>query len=123
MEHGSLNEDIVWWKSLFKDIPARLLLLPFSRVQSRLPMTGYDAIAIKGFVGKGITARIKELSRKMQLTWFHFYTAAPQVLLFRALDGVRDAFRIGIAAANRLDEQHLETLGFFLNLLLAPLNI
>jgi hybrid polyketide synthase/nonribosomal peptide synthetase ACE1 len=56
------------------------------------------------------------VARQNQSTNFHLYLAVLQALLFRLLPETKEIF-IGIADANRNNNQFMETLGFFLNLL------
>ena len=53
----------------------------------------------------------------MKSTPFHFYAAALQVLIFQTLEGTTKDLSIGIADSNRLNHDHIDTVGFFVNIL------
>ncbi len=62
------------------------------------------------------TANIKQIARQNQASNFHLYLAVLEALLFRMLPDTHELF-VGIADANRNDDNFKDTLGFFLNLL------
>lgn len=62
------------------------------------------------------TTKIKQVARQSQSSNFHLYLAVLQALLFRMLPDTHELF-LGIADANRTNEDFMGTLGLFLNLL------
>ena len=115
--NGNMQDDLRYWKEIFRDNPAPLPLLPFARVRSRLPTARCETVIGHAFVSKDIVSRIKEVSRQVQSTSVHFYSAALEVLLFQIQEGTTEDICLGIADANRLDNKYMDTIGFFLNLL------
>ena len=115
--NGNMDDDLRYWKEKFRVNPAPLPLLPFARVHSRLPTARCETVIGHAFVSKDTVSRIKEVSRQVQSTSFHFYSAALEVLLFQILGGTTEDICLGIADANRLDNRYMDTVGFFLNLL------
>ena len=115
--NGNMEDDLRYWKEKFRDIPAPLSLLPFARVRSRLPTARCETVIGHAFVRKDTVSRIKEVSRQVQSTSVHFYSAALEVLLFQIQEGTTEDICLGIADANRLDNKYMDTIGFFLNLL------
>lgn len=115
--NGNMQDDLRYWKEIFRDNPAPLPLLPFARVRSRLSTARCESVIGHAFVSKDTVSRIKEVSRQVQSTSVHFYSAALEVLLFQLQEGTMEDICLGIADANRLDNKYMDTIGFFLNLL------
>lgn len=112
---GPKDNEMSFWKKEFPSIPAPLPLLPFSETRYRRTMTRYDFNSVSFKIIPSLTLQIKESCRKCKVTPFHFFLAAFKTLLFRLLD--TDDVCIGIADANRLDKDVLESIGNYLNLL------
>lgn len=78
-------------------------------------MKRYENNMVSREIGRDLVTKIKDASRVLRVTPFHFYLSVMQVLLARLID-IKDLC-IGVADANRTDESIAETVGFFLNLL------
>lgn len=117
IENGDLQEDIDFWKAQYPDEPSPLPLFPFSLVKAREELTRYDTFAVGTWLDDEVRTRIKQVSGKLNSTPFHFYSAALQVLLFQTLGGATKDLSIGIADANRLNNNYVDTVGFFVNML------
>lgn len=117
IENGDLQEDIDFWKAQYPDEPSPLPLFPFSLVKEREELTRYDTFAVGTWLDDEVRTRIKQVSGKLNSTPFHFYSAALQVLLFQTLGGAAKDLSIGIADANRLNNNYVDTVGFFVNML------
>ncbi|BAE65758.1 unnamed protein product [Aspergillus oryzae RIB40] len=105
----AIKDDLKYWKQQFETPVDCLPLLPFSRVQSRPPLSISKSFTARAFIKKETVARVKECSRQSGSASFHFYAAALQVLLFQLLNGSFDELCIGIADANRHDDRYFDT--------------
>lgn len=114
VEH-SMSKDAAYWKSEFKDIPPTLPFFDFGTVKLRKPLTEYKVRSLETRLNTDITANVKMASNKLRVTPFHVHLATLQTLLHRLLH-INDIC-IGITDANKNDPDHLDTLGFFVNLL------
>ena len=112
-----LQNDIDFWKAQYPDEPPSMPLFPFALVKSREPLTRYDTFNVGAWLDEELTTRIKHVSGQLKSTPFHFYSATLQVLLFQTLGGITKDLSIGIADSNRLHHDHVETVGFFVNML------
>lgn len=117
IENGDLQGDIDFWRAQYPDEPSPLPLFPFSLVKARKELTQYDTFAVGTWLDDELTTRIKQVSRNLKSTPFHFYSAALQVLLFQTLGGTAKDLSIGVADANRLNNDYVDTVGFFVNML------
>jgi len=115
IQNGELKTEIDFWKEEFPDVPGPLKLFPFSRVESRCTMTEYDTHTFDINIDADLMAQIKKTSTGLRITPFHFYLSAIQFLLQPFLEG--NDLVIGIMDANRNEENSLNIMGFFLNLL------
>ncbi|KAI8627214.1 beta-ketoacyl synthase domain-containing protein [Xylariaceae sp. FL1651] len=113
-EHGRLDEDIAYWKSIYKTIPSVLPIMSLPQAQARKPLT-WSHHTSKARVSSNLASRIRETSRKWKATPMQFYLAAYYVMLAR-LTGSAD-ISVGVADANRPDLDDLSTMGFFVNIL------
>lgn len=117
IKNGDLQNDIDFWKAQYPDEPPSMPLFPFALIKSREPLTRYDTFSIRAWLDEELTTRIKHVSGQLKSTPFHFYSAALQVLLFQTLGGTTKDLSIGIADSNRLNQDHIDTVGFFVNML------
>lgn len=113
--NGELGTEIAFWKEQFPDIPGPLKLFPFSQVASRSAMTEYDTNTFDMEIDADLMTQIKKASTGLRVTPFHFYLSAIQFLLQPYLEG--NDLVVGIMDANRNEENSLDIIGFFLNLL------
>lgn len=117
IENGDLQKDIAFWKKQYPDEPPKMPLFPFALVESRENLTRYETFTIGAWLDEELIKRIKHLSWQLKCTPFHFYSAALQVLVFQTLEGTTKDLSIGIADSNRLNHNHIDTVGFFVNIL------
>ncbi|KAJ4007634.1 hypothetical protein NW752_010300 [Fusarium irregulare] len=115
-ELGSFQKDIDFYRNIIPSDVQPIPLLSFAKLTARQPQTSYKTFRADIRLDASSTAQIKQIARHNQATNFHLYLSVLQALLFRLLPNTNEVF-IGIADANRNDEQFLQTLGFFLNLL------
>lgn len=81
----AIKDDLKYWKQQFETPVDCLPLLPFSRVQSRPPLSISKSFTARAFIKKETVARVKECSRQSGSASFHFYAAALQVLSSNSL--------------------------------------
>lgn len=115
-ENGDFDEEIAYWRSEFPngDHPV-LPLLPMAQVNSRIPTKSFEVHQVAHDLEPGLMARIREVSKASRSTTFHFYLAVFKSMLMRFTDV--DDLTIGIADANRTDEDAIGVVGLLLNLL------
>ncbi|KAI9054258.1 hypothetical protein LZ554_001426 [Drepanopeziza brunnea f. sp. 'monogermtubi'] len=111
----ALSKDVAYWKSEFPDVPETLPLFDFGTVKSRKPLTEYNIRIIDARLDASFTATLKAASQKLRVTPFHLHLATLQTMLHKLLN-IEDVC-IGITDANKNDPDHVDTLGFFVNLL------
>lgn len=115
IDAGALQSAITFWRQQFPTLPPPVPLFPFAKVRSRKTLTTYDMYTSKRLIDATLVKNVKATSLKLKTTAFHFHLSVLQILLYRLL-GEEDLC-IGITDANRTDEEFLETIGFFVNLL------
>lgn len=115
-ENGDFDGEIAYWRSEFPngDHPV-LPLLPMAHVSSRLPTKSFEVHQVGCDIEPALMARIRETSKSNRSTTFHFYLAVFKSMLMRFTDV--DDLTIGIADANRNDEDAIGVVGLLLNLL------
>ncbi|KFY80141.1 hypothetical protein V499_00977 [Pseudogymnoascus sp. VKM F-103] len=107
--------EVAYWKKVFTDLPPCLPLFPMSRVTFRLPQTTYRYNTERLVLDKTTTDQIRKVSRENNSSAFHFHLTILSILLFRMLE--IDDVCIGVADANRNDEDETRVLGLLLNFL------
>lgn len=111
-ENGDMDSELKFWRGVFPDAPP---VLPVPPAASRMPMKTFSVNQMEHRLEPRLAAQIKKMSIKQRSTTFHFYLATFKAMLFRFLD--TDDLTIGVADANRTDEDVMGTIGLFLNLL------
>ncbi|PBP20217.1 hybrid PKS-NRPS protein [Diplocarpon rosae] len=111
----ALARDVAYWKMEFPDVPETLGIFDFGTVKSRKPLTEYNIRIMETRLDAPFTAMLKAASQKLRVTPFHLHLATLQTMLHKLLN-VNDIC-IGITDANKNDPDHVNTLGFFVNLL------
>jgi amino acid adenylation domain-containing protein len=112
---GEFNDQISFWQREHAPLPDTLQLLPFSRVRSRRILKGHESHTVSKTLDVGTVNKIREISRELRVTPFHFYLTVMQVMFSRFLDV--DDICIGVTDANRTDASFADTIGFFVNVL------
>ncbi|KAH0529049.1 hypothetical protein TsFJ059_003849 [Trichoderma semiorbis] len=115
IESGDFAGDLLFWKQLHDQPAEPLQLLPITSVVARKPLTQYASHVQSRVIDTELVSRIKQASKALRVTPFHFHLSIVQLILSRFL--ALDDICIGVTDANRLDEDFSETVGFFLNLL------
>ncbi|KAL2864310.1 uncharacterized protein BJX67DRAFT_383970 [Aspergillus lucknowensis] len=116
LENGGMDSAIAYWRSEFPNGEHSVLpLLPMAQVSSRAPMKSFQVHQVQCDIEPQLMARIREKSKAHHSTTFHFYLAVFKAMLLRFAD--TEDLTIGIADANRHDEDVVGTVGLMLNLL------
>ncbi|CAP62330.1 uncharacterized protein PODANS_0_240 [Podospora anserina S mat+] len=133
---GAWDGDLAFWRREFATIPEPLPLSR-ARVSARKPLLRYDVHLVEFRLDPALAERVRAAARQHRGgTAFHFYLAAFRILLQRFLSlgasshgGQQnqpasnnggdddDDICIGIADANRHDEETLGSVGPYMNLL------
>ncbi|EEU43643.1 uncharacterized protein NECHADRAFT_70660 [Fusarium vanettenii 77-13-4] len=108
-------ETLQYWKTEFETLPPALPVFDFAETKTRLPLTDYKTRVSERILQPDVAGKAKSAARALAATPFHVYLAALQVLLsdFASTQDVC----IGITDANKTDAAHMDTIGFFVNLL------
>lgn len=112
---GGFNDELAFWKNEFAEMPPTLPVLRTSSLTSRPLLQAYGNQHVKVKVGPEIKVLIQALCRRCRATPFHFYLATFRVLLYRYTGS--GYFSIGVGDANRTEEDLMESIGDFLNIL------
>ncbi|KAI0434876.1 hypothetical protein F5Y09DRAFT_354859 [Xylaria sp. FL1042] len=112
---GRLENELKYWKTELADMPPPLPIMRMSSFISRPLLQGYKNRHVDVRVGPETKKMIQALCRRCRVTPFHFYLAVYRVLL-SGYTGAKD-FAIGIGDANRTEEDMMETIGDFVNVL------
>ncbi|KAE8153458.1 hypothetical protein BDV25DRAFT_136914 [Aspergillus avenaceus] len=114
-ENGLFEEQLNFWCEQHNPPAAVIPLLPMARTTTRTALETYDSHVVSYEVNAELVSQVKKASQSLRCTPFHFHLAIIQSMLAGIL-GLEDLC-IGVADANRTNEDYSETVGFFLNLL------
>ena len=112
---GAMQEEINYWKSELANAPPPLPLLPFAATKNRTTLARYEDISASHGIDSKLAKQIENTCQKLKANVFHYYLAVFEVLLFK-LFGYSDVC-IGMADANRWNDQVANSIGMYLNLL------
>ncbi|WZH45859.1 hybrid pks-nrps protein [Fusarium acuminatum] len=109
------TDTIKYWRAEFDNLPPTLPLLDFAESKMRVPLTDYTTRGYERTLSAEHGASIKAAARTLGVTPFHIHLAALQTVLYD-LTSSKDVC-IGITDANKNDAAHMDTVGFFVNVL------
>jgi hybrid polyketide synthase/nonribosomal peptide synthetase ACE1 len=115
LQAGAMDSELEYWKDVFHDSPAVLPLLPMATRSSRAPISAFKSNEVSRRVNPAIGRKVKAVARMSRSTNFHVYLTVFRILLARLADAAD--LTIGIADANRTEDDTTRTIGLFLNLL------
>lgn len=115
IHNGTFAKELEYWQSELSPPPEMMPVLPLAKVKTRTPTDNFKVHTSTRYVSKEITDRIKQASRSLRGTPFHFYLAILQVFLAGLLK--IENLCIGMSDANRKHQQFTSTVGYFLNML------
>ncbi|KAJ9296558.1 hypothetical protein DTO271G3_5256 [Paecilomyces variotii] len=104
-----------YWKNEYSSVPPVLPLLPMSKTKTRPNTQNFRTTYVWQDIGPEVAQAMKATCQKLCITAFHFHLTVFQVMLSQ-LAGIDDIC-IGVADANRLDDEFADTVGFFMNML------
>ncbi|KAL4809104.1 putative polyketide synthase [Aspergillus unguis] len=114
-ETGFFQSQLQYWQQEYSSLPQVLPLMPVARTRMRPSEQTFKTHYAWREVDASVLLRVRSACQALRITAFHFHLAVIQVLLARSL-GIQD-ISIGVADANRVDNDFAETVGFFMNLL------
>ncbi|KAG4280502.1 hypothetical protein FPRO06_11835 [Fusarium proliferatum] len=106
---------LAYWRSELEELPPALSVFDFAETKTRIPLTDYTTRALERTLSIDQSRSIKAIAKCLDVTPFHIHLAALQVVL-SDLASAKDLC-IGITDANKNDATHIDTVGFFVNLL------
>ncbi|RAK81607.1 putative polyketide synthase [Aspergillus fijiensis CBS 313.89] len=112
---GQFQAQLQYWKNEYLTVPPVLPLLPMSKTKTRPSTQDFRTTYEWQEIGPEVAQALKAACQKLRITAFHFHLAVFQVVLSQ-LAGTDDLC-IGVADANRLDDDFADTVGFFMNML------
>ncbi|OQD63284.1 hypothetical protein PENPOL_c010G08089 [Penicillium polonicum] len=112
---GHFESQLQYWKQEYSSVPPVLPLLPMSKAKTRPNTQDSRTTYARQEIGHEVAQAMKAACQKLRITAFQFHLAVFQVMLSQ-LAGIDDIC-IGVADANRLDDEFAETVGFFMNML------
>lgn len=115
LENGAFDARFAFWQSEFATFPETLALLPVAKVNSRPDNPGIQCHHTYRELKPEHIASLKSTCRRLRVSPFHFHLATLQVLLARQTN--TEDLCLGIVDANRSDENHAQTVGYFVNML------
>ncbi|KAK6206406.1 Polyketide synthase-nonribosomal peptide synthetase [Colletotrichum tabaci] len=114
---GAMQESVSYWERLHTELPQALPFLPLASVTRRRPLRRYEVHKSIRNVDGHLVAKIKDVSRALRATPFHFYLATAQALFAKLLPDLAEIC-IGVFDANRPEDGSLaDVIGYFVNVL------
>jgi hybrid polyketide synthase/nonribosomal peptide synthetase ACE1 len=115
LEQGAMQSEINFWQSEFVNPPAPLPLLPFAAIKNRTTLAKYQHTTVSRTIDASLAKRIESTCRTLKANISHFYLGVFEVLLSKLYDS--NDICIGMADANRWNDQVAKSIGMYLNLL------
>jgi hypothetical protein len=112
MDSMTIANQMEFWRSNLQDAP-HLLNLPIDFVRPK--GNTFRGSEFRANLGRGVTAKVKDLSKSLRTTEFTVYLTAFGILLGRYSNQM-DVL-IGTPTANRSCSEFAEIIGFFVNML------
>nr|XP_036577184.1 AMP-binding enzyme [Colletotrichum truncatum]KAF6784096.1 AMP-binding enzyme [Colletotrichum truncatum] len=113
---GEWSDTLHFWETELSDLSGELPIMQLpNAANGRRPLTEYRTIEIDSRVEPSVFAMVREKCRQLGVTHFCFYLTVFRIMLARMAKV--DDFCIGIADGNRLDDDSLDSIGMYLNLL------
>lgn len=113
---GKFEKDCQFWRAEYATLPPPLPILSLSTATSRPPMAVHQTEQAVLWLDEKTKAQVQTVCRLYRVTPFHFYLAVFRTLLLNYATDAEDLC-IGIADMNRTDDEMMELIGPFVNLL------
>ncbi|KAI0552988.1 putative hybrid PKS-NRPS enzyme [Xylaria curta] len=107
IRNGTFAKELEYWQSELSPPPEMMPVLSLAKVKTRTPTDNFKVHTSTRYVSIEVTGRIKQASRSLRGTPFHFYLAILQVFLARLLK--TENLCIGMSDANRKHQQFTDT--------------
>ncbi|KAF7865953.1 hypothetical protein EAF04_006117 [Stromatinia cepivora] len=115
---GKFENDLKFWKAEFATLPPPLPILTISKAFSRPTLTTYENVKADITIDSETKAKVQAVCRQYRTTPFHFYLTVFRTLLLRfAPVGDGEDIAIGIGDGNRTEDEMMDVIGPFVNLL------
>lgn len=112
---GDMNKEVVFWKTMYSDFPPPLPIFRVSEATARPTLATFSHVKIDARIGLKTKEQIREVCRNYRATPFHFYMSCFRALIARLTDA--EDVSIGIGDAHRLDDDTMNCIGSFFNVL------
>lgn len=113
---GKYREQVNYWRQVYTTMVPPLPIMTLSSITSRPVINTYADVRTRMRIEKETKRSISDVCRRVRATPFHFYMAAFRALLLRyTVDG--EDISIGMTDSNRKDEDMMECIGPFRNIL------
>ncbi|KAF4629401.1 hypothetical protein G7Y89_g8750 [Cudoniella acicularis] len=117
-EAGKFEAELQFWRAEFATATPPLPILTLSKATSRPTLTAYENERAALSISAETKEQIQAICRRHRATPFHFYLATFRVLLLRYSPvGNGEDIAIGIGDANRTEDEMMDVVGPFVNLL------
>ncbi|ROW04822.1 hypothetical protein VMCG_04865 [Cytospora schulzeri] len=114
---GQYDISLRFWKKKYPDFPPPLPILPISRVVSRPDLAVYENERFDVRISTITRSQIQTTCRQHRATAFHFYLSVFRALLCLYTNSEAEDISIGVGDANRTQNEMMDSIGMFLNLL------
>ncbi|KAK7961767.1 Hybrid PKS-NRPS biosynthetic cluster [Apiospora aurea] len=114
--NGRWSSQLHYWRTEYATLPPTLPILNISASSLRPPLDAFENERAVLRLPMDTKAQVQAACRRLRCTPFHFYLATLRALLSR-LSSDADDVVIGIGDANRPDEDMMDVLGAFMNIL------
>ncbi|RYP69906.1 hypothetical protein DL769_005147 [Monosporascus sp. CRB-8-3] len=116
LEAGNFDRELRFWKAELATLPPPLPILSLSTAVSRPDLAAHQNERAILRIDAKTKMQIQVVCRRYKATPFHFYLASFRALLLRYATDVEDV-SIGIGDANRTEDEMMDVIGPFINLL------
>lgn len=114
---GTMQEAVAFWERLYSELPEPLPFFPFASATDRRPLRRFEVNKSVRKINGQLVARVKDASRTLRATPFHFYLATAQAVFAKLLPDLAEVC-IAVFDANRPDDGSLaDVVGYFVNVL------
>lgn len=114
---GTMQDAVSFWQRLYAELPEELPFLPFASVTHRQPLRRFEVYKSIRTIDSHLVAKIKDASKALRATPFHFYLSAAQALFAKLLPDLPEIC-MGVFDANRPGDGSLsDVVGYFVNVL------
>ncbi|KAJ5392474.1 hypothetical protein N7509_007964 [Penicillium cosmopolitanum] len=114
LQMSEIQDQLKWWRKTLAGAPAASKLLPFAQ-NDRPASSSRERDIVRGELNKQLFKRMKRICSRLEVTSFHFVTAALRAFLHR-YTGEND-LTILVVSGERPHTELDQVLGFFVNMI------